>query len=77
MTIIITGPDGKPLSFASEAECDAYRRALCENEPPSVQCLSRCKTEIIGLRQFALNAATKSASRGDALMPARRLSLSR
>ena len=41
MTIFISGPDGKPMAFATDAEAEAYRRAQREAEPTPAQASQR------------------------------------
>lgn len=65
----IDGPDGKPLTFASDAEVDAYRRALREAEPPLLQCLRQHRNKVLTLHQRVQDALAQphGRGRGDAL----------
>jgi hypothetical protein len=63
MTIYIVGPDGKPLAFASDAELNAYRRALREAEPPLLRCLRQRREDIIDLLKLAQRALAQRRGR--------------
>ena len=67
MTIYISGPDGKTLTFASDAELDAYRRAQREAEPPLLRCLRKHRSEVFHLRELAQAALAQRRGRTAAL----------
>jgi hypothetical protein len=67
MTIYIGGPDGKPLALPSDAELEAYRRALRDAEPPLLKCLRKhCRTVGV-LQQQAKHALKQRRGRSAAL----------
>jgi hypothetical protein len=63
MTIYIAGPDGKPLAFASDAEVNAYHRALREAEPPLLRCLRQHHTDVCHLHELAQRALAQRRGR--------------
>jgi hypothetical protein len=67
MTIYIAGPDGKPLAFASDAEVNAYHRALREAEPPSLRRQRQRHTDVCHLLELAQRALTQRRGRTAAL----------
>jgi hypothetical protein len=67
MTIYIGGPDGKPLAFSSDAELEAYRRALREAEPLLLKCLRKHCHAVGALQQQAGQALRQRRGRSAAL----------
>jgi hypothetical protein len=74
MTIFISGPDGKPMAFATDAKAEAYRRAQRGTEPVLLQRLRKHCNEVLRLHEQAADALRQRRGRTAALTDiARRL----